>query len=213
MFRLQFPAVLSLQSFPSNMASILRLFKVGELGSRDLARAVAKMTESKPQLWEVASMMEEEIRDGAAVLRQFREYGETTISNALKCWSTPLPQSHRVELHYDEIRAGKSTTDAKCAIEATDGHIALAFRLTNRPTHGPGIASLIWQLPDSHKKFWLDCLHNTAEKKALVEGLLKKCKYVDDSCSFQTALYFTFRITMTTLASIPGLAGQNANVA
>ena len=99
MFGLQYPAVLSLQSFPLNMASILRSFKVGKVGSRDLARAVEEMTESKPQLWEVASMMAEKIRDGAAVLRQFREFGETTISNALKCWSNPLPQGHRVELH------------------------------------------------------------------------------------------------------------------
>ena len=213
MFGLQYPTVLSLQSFPLNMASILRSFKVGEVGSRDLARAVEEMTESKPQLWEVASMMAEEIRDGAAVLRQFREFGETTISNAPKCWSNPLPQGHRVELLYEEVRAGQSTTDANCAIEATDGHITIAFRLINRPTHGPGIAVLTWQLPDSHKKFWLDCLLNTAEKKALVQELLKKCKYVDDSCSFQTALYFTFGITMTSLASIPGLKGHNANVA
>ena len=211
-FNLKFPRVLLLQSFPSKMESILRSFKVGDVGSRDLAVAVAELAEDKPHLWELASMMSEDYRDGAAVLRQFREGGETTVSNAPMCWTTPLGPTHQVQLQFKEILNGESTDDAKRAIEAADGHINLVFRLTNRPAHGHRVAALMWQLPNSHNKFWLNCLEVTAGKKSLVQLLLNKCKYVDNSTAFQSAMLYTFKTDKSTLASIPGIKDRSANV-
>ena len=179
MHQLRLPVILSLQLFPVKMEAALAAFRGGEMGGRDLAVFVEEMAEEKPELWELASMMSEQIKDGASILRQYREDGAESVTNAPKCWTSPLHPTHDVRLEYHEVKS-KNIADAITKVSSTAGDVHLAYRLSNRPTYKPMVALLMWQLEDSHTKYWLNCTSMDAEKMELATAILDKIKYVHD---------------------------------
>ena len=182
------------------------------MGGRDLAVFVEEMAEEKPELWELASMMSEQIKDGASILRQYREDGAELVTNAPKCWTSPLHPTHDVRLEYHEVKS-KNIADAITKVSSTAGDVHLAYRLVNRPTYEPMVALLMWQFEDSHAKFWLNCTSMDAEKMELATAILDKIKYVHDYAKFQRAAFSSFKTDLTTLQSIPAQKGKNINVA
>ena len=210
LFRLQLPVSLVMQSFSLKMELICRAFKDGEMGGRDVCVSVAEMANGKPELFEMASMMLEPVKDGAAVLREFQENGGI-VSNVPKCWTKPLPPSHDLAFDIKEILPSNDISNALSLLDSSGTNIV--YRLTNRPTYEPAVAMLMWQHDNSHQKYWLNCLTRSTDLLTLAKALLEKGKHIHDPCNFTRAAVSTFGTDCSNLSPIPAQKGKNTNVA
>ena len=211
-YRLQYPLNLTLQSLPLRMGLVITAFRSGEMGSRDMVRAMGELAERRPEVWEMASRMAESTKGGASALREYREEGENSVTNAPRCWTTPPQASHDAYFDYEEIVEGRSMVAAATKIDGTDEEISVVYRLTNRPTYPPHVAALMWQFPGCDKKYWLDCLKLSPEGNRLATSLLLKCKNIQDVSNFKQLTTYQFNVALPDIKSIPAPAGRRARV-
>ena len=208
-FKLPFPPKLISQQFALITRLILNAYKEEEMGGRDMVIAISELTRKEDALWELASMMAEDEK-GAAVL-QYREEGKKAIANTPKCWSTPGTPLHQARsIEYNEIDSPQRMIEAKSVVESSSGIIHVAFRLVNRPAHGPYLAVVMFQTEEGLEKSWLDCLDPPRESIPLIESIISKSRYAHNAGELQVAIFNTFRVLLPALTSIPALLAKGA---
>ena len=123
----------------------------------------------------------------------------------------PHAESHRPSsFRLTEIDSPQRMVEAKSVVESSSGIIHIAFRLVNRPTHGPYHSVIMWQTDDSREKFWLDCLNPPKESVPLVEAIVTWSRFAHNAGVLQTATFNTFQVLLPELISIPALCEKGA---